>query len=149
MERLPKIKLPRTVSAKIPDRRSDRVLIVEGQFISPKELILADKENTILTGRQKDMFNSYGINVYPEVIEHDIIQHKDVIDGRVACFGIFNNGTNDIHICVESNNKNIGQELIQLIHPINNKIDSPKKLYRNSFSKYCLYYFLDSFLKNG
>ncbi|KKL82064.1 hypothetical protein LCGC14_1988510, partial [marine sediment metagenome] len=63
---------------------------------------MKDQELYII-GRTKDSFVSYGVNVYPEVIEHEISKMDEVVDGRVACFGVFSeqSGTHECHICVE------------------------------------------------
>ena len=76
-----------------------------------------------ITGRQKDSFNSYGINIYPELIEHEVNKHSDILDGRVACFGVLNNGTNDVHICAEThdpNNLNVAKEITQQLQDLYN-----------------------------
>jgi len=64
---------------------------------------MRDQELYII-GRTKDSFVSYGVNVYPETIEHEISKMEGVIDGRVACFGVFSgqSGTHECHVCVET-----------------------------------------------
>jgi len=64
---------------------------------------MKDQELYIM-GRTKDSFVSYGVNVYPEMIEHEVSKMDGVIDGRVACFGIFSNqeGTHVCRICAET-----------------------------------------------
>lgn len=62
--------------------------------------------NLHIIGRAKDMFVSYGVNVYPEIIEHLIANIEEVIPGRTVCFGIFSKeqGTNKVVVCVETEN---------------------------------------------
>lgn len=57
-----------------------------------------------IIGREKDMFASYGVNIYPETIEHAVANIDGIIPGRVVCFGVFfkDLGTNKVVICVES-----------------------------------------------
>ncbi len=64
---------------------------------------MQDQELYIM-GRAKDSFVSYGVNVYPEMVEHEISKMEGVIDGRVACFGVFSkqSGTHECYICVET-----------------------------------------------
>ncbi len=64
---------------------------------------MKDQELYIM-GRTKDSFVSYGVNVYPELIEHEVSKMDGVIDGRVACFGVFSeqSGTHECHICAEA-----------------------------------------------
>lgn len=71
-------------------------------YYNTGDLGFMENGHLYVTGRQKDAFNSYGINIYPEFIEHEINKHQDIIDGRIVCFGILNNGTHDIHICAET-----------------------------------------------
>ena len=62
--------------------------------------------NLYIIGREKDMFASYGVNIYPEMIEHLIANVDGVISGRVVCFGVFDKvlGTNRVIALAESNN---------------------------------------------
>jgi acyl-CoA synthetase (AMP-forming)/AMP-acid ligase II len=64
---------------------------------------MRDQELYII-GRTKDSFVSYGVNVYPEIIEHEISKMEGVIAGRVACFGVLSeqSGTHECHVCAES-----------------------------------------------
>lgn len=58
-----------------------------------------------IIGRAKDAFVSYGKNVYPAIVEQKISELPQIIDGRAACFGVFNEeiGTHELWICAETN----------------------------------------------
>ena len=97
-------------------------------------------------GRQKDMFVSYGINIYPHIIEQEVSQLEDVISGRVVCFGKHNKekGTSEIHIYAESEKLDV--EIIDNISTlVKHKFDLPSKVYlvppkslvKNSAGKLC------------
>lgn len=59
-----------------------------------------------IIGREKDMFASYGVNVYPEMVEHVIANIPGVLPGRVVCFGHFDKalGTNRVVALAETEN---------------------------------------------
>jgi acyl-CoA synthetase (AMP-forming)/AMP-acid ligase II len=59
-----------------------------------------------IIGREKDLFVSYGVNVYPEIIEHLVANIEGVVPGRVVCFGVHSKeqGTNKVVVCVETEN---------------------------------------------
>jgi len=75
-----------------------------------------------IVGRQKDAFNSCGLNIYPEVIEHEVSKHPAIIPGRVACFGILTNGTYDVNICAETDNADqlIATEIVRNLQDLYN-----------------------------
>ena len=62
------------------------------------------KDNELyILGREDDMINSYGKNIFPYDIEGLIANINNIIKGRVACFGVYNNniGTEDIYVVAE------------------------------------------------
>ncbi len=73
-----------------------------------------------IIGRAKDMFVSYGVNIYPETIEHVIANVDGVVPGRVVCFGVFSKeqGTNKVVVCAETEdvtNNKLKMELSAII----------------------------------
>lgn len=103
--------------------------------------------NLYIIGREKDMFASYGVNVYPEMVEHLIANIEGVIPGRVVCFGVFDKvlGTNRIIALAETNtvgNNILRTELSTIIKEEFNltaivKLVEPGVLIKTSSGKFC------------
>jgi len=56
-----------------------------------------------VVGRTHDKIISFGNNVYPEQIEETVSNVCGIINGRVACFGVFDEdlGTERVYVCAE------------------------------------------------
>lgn len=68
-----------------------------------------EQDELYIMGRSNDHFVSYGVNVYPEVIEHYLNDIEGIIPGRVVCFGVYmaDQGTEKLYVCAESNASDI------------------------------------------
>lgn len=100
-----------------------------------------------IIGREKDMFVSYGVNVYPEMIEYSISNFEGVVPGRVVCFGELDKdiGTNKVIVLAESENvddNKLRTELSTIIKEDFNltaivKLVAPGSLIKTSSGKFC------------
>jgi len=78
------------------------------------------KDGLYIVGRSDDMIISYGKNIFPYNIEQYISNMKGIIPGRVACFGVHNEGkgTQDIFVVAESSEtdtKQLTNDIIKLV----------------------------------
>ena len=119
---------------------------VDGWYNTGDIGFFRDNELYII-GREKDMFVSYGVNIYPEMIEHSIATEPGVIPGRVVCFGEFSKelGTNRIIVIAETeevNDNKLRMELSSIIKEEFNvaaivMLAIPGALIKTSSGKFC------------
>lgn len=85
-----------------------------------------------IVGREKDAFVSFGNNIYPNLLESSLDKIENIIDGRVACFGVLdsNIGSHLVYIVAETDVKDEKTDLRELI----------QKRVKNLFDVQCIIY---------
>lgn len=74
---------PATGYHKLPQVTKERFL--EGQWLRTKDLVRADEQGYIkIVGRQDDMINCGGENVYPKEVENVLMTHANIADVAVV-----------------------------------------------------------------
>jgi acyl-CoA synthetase (AMP-forming)/AMP-acid ligase II len=103
---------PATGYHKLPQVTKERFL--EGQWLRTKDLVRADEQGYIkIVGRQDDMINCGGENVYPKEVENVLMTHANIADVAVVPVPDEVKGEVPVAFAVEKNSGDTSPEALK------------------------------------
>ena len=120
------------------ERNVGRVMIKSGTMASKQtnkygyydtgDLGFIESGEIFIVSRAKDSFVSFGNNIYPHLVELSLVD-SEIIPGRLACFPVFENGSNKIGIIVESNSLNLDSIKSRICQTVRNMFDCSPEVF--------------------